>query len=229
MACYPAIMDEVNREESRTLDRLAQDEFELPGGILMENAGAYVARSVRALLDELGLERVLVLAGPGNNGGDGFVAARHLVDQVTISVLLVGDPGQMRNDAQANYRRFELLGEKTILCDRIEVLQEVLAQQPAPLVVDALFGTGLSREVEGLARQVIETVAAAGHPVLAVDLPSGLDCDTGAVLGAALPARKTVTFVASKVGFRLGEGPRLCGEIDVATIGFPAGRLGTES
>jgi len=221
------MMNRVNREESRTLDRLAQEEFELPGGILMENAGACVARAARALLGELELTRVLVVAGPGNNGGDGFVAARHLLDLVTVSVLLVGDPKHLSGDARANYRRFELLGEKTIPCDRIQVLEDALRQSPAPLVVDALFGTGLSREVSGLARQVIETIASSGHAVLAVDLPSGLDCDTGAVLGAALPARKTVTFVANKIGFTRGEGPRVCGEIEVAPIGFPPGRLGT--
>ncbi|MFH0944945.1 MAG: NAD(P)H-hydrate epimerase [Planctomycetota bacterium] len=219
-------MKPLNREESRTVDRLAQEDLEIPGEILMENAGAFVARSALSLLKDLGLGRVLVLAGPGNNGGDGFVAARHLLDLVQVSVLLVGDPARLQGDALANYRRYELLGEKTIRCDRLETLEQALSAPPPPLILDGLFGTGLSRDVEGFPRQVIETVARSRHPVLAIDLPSGLDCDTGVILGAAIPARRTVTFVAQKTGFKLREGPSLCGEIQVAPIGFPPARGG---
>lgn len=221
-------MKPLSREESRIVDRLAQEKFEIPGEVLMENAGAFVARSALSLAQELGAKRVLVLAGPGNNGGDGFVAARHMLDLIEVSLLLVGDPARLKGDALANYRRYERLGEQTIRCDQIEILEQALATPPPPLILDGLFGTGLSRDVAGFPRQVIESVARSGHPVLAIDLPSGLDCDTGAILGAVIPARRTVTFVARKLGFEIGEGPALCGEIQVAPIGFPPARGGSD-
>lgn len=218
-------MTSLNREQSRAVDRQAQEQLGIPGEVLMENAGGYVARSTLQLAGELGCQRVVVLAGPGNNGGDGFVVTRQLLDRIDVRTVLVGNPERLKGDALANHARLLALDEAPLVADRVETVERELATAPSPLVVDGLFGTGLSRDVEGLPRQVIEAVVRAGHPVLAIDLPSGLDCDTGVVLGAAIRAVRTVTFVAAKPGFFLGQGPELCGQIEVVPIGFPEGRL----
>ncbi len=224
-----ARMTELTRETSRAIDRAAQERLEIPGDVLMENAGAHVARSVLRLASELGRRRVVVVAGPGNNGGDGYVAARHLLDEIAVEVWLVGERGRLAGDAEKNARRWEALGEPTRIVASADDLAEALAADPEPLVVDALFGTGLSRPVEGLPRAVIDAVVRSGVPVLAVDLPSGLDCDTGEILGSAVRATVTVTFVRSKAGFTRGHGPMHCGIVEVASIGFPAGRIGVDA
>ncbi|MBI4881442.1 MAG: NAD(P)H-hydrate epimerase [Planctomycetes bacterium] len=218
-------MRSLDREDSVSIDRRAQEELRIPGELLMENAGAHVARAALALAQAHERARVVVVAGPGNNGGDGFVAARHLLDLIDVEVLLVGRPERLKGDALANFQRLAALGEKIVVVEGVAEIQQALARAPAPLVIDALFGTGLARELQGLPRQVIEAIVAARQPVLAIDLPSGLDCDTGAILGAAIRAEVTVTFVAPKNGFSRGSGPECCGRVEVAPIGFPPGRL----
>ncbi len=218
-------MKPLDREESVSIDRRAQEQLRIPGEVLMENAGAHVARAALALAQARRRERVVVVAGPGNNGGDGFVAARHLLDLIDVEVLLVGRPDRLKGDALANYQRLAALGETIAVVEDVAAVSEALARPPAPLVIDALFGTGLARDEQGLPRQVIEAIVAARQPVLAIDLPSGLDCDTGAILGAAVRADVTVTFVAPKCGFSRGSGPECCGRVEVAPIGFPPGRL----
>ncbi|MFH0911050.1 MAG: NAD(P)H-hydrate epimerase, partial [Planctomycetota bacterium] len=206
----------------RALDAAATREYGLPGLCLMENAGigaAAVARDMLARRPEAG---VLVLAGRGNNGGDAFVAARGLCEGgYSVRVALLAEPEALRGDARENY---EILAAGGLACACVakdmERLEALLRE--APLVVDGLLGTGLAGEVKGPVREAIERVNASGAEVLALDLPSGLDADTGAVLGAAVCAERTVTFAALKPGLLQGEGPRLAGEVTVADIGAPA-------
>ena len=179
------------------------------GQALMESAGRAVAEACRARWQP---RPAVVLCGPGNNGGDGFVAARLLAAAGwPVRIALLGERDALKGDAahQAGLwsRRVERLGVDTL--------------QGAELVIDALFGAGLSRPVEGVARQVIEAIVKQRLPTVAVDVPSGVQGDSGAVLGAAAPAALTVTFFRKKPGHVLLPGRILCGEVLVADIGIP--------
>jgi hydroxyethylthiazole kinase-like uncharacterized protein yjeF len=181
----------------------------IPGIALMENAGAAVAEAIRARFMPL---PVLVLCGPGNNGGDGFVTARRLAEAGwPVRVALLGRPAALRGDAAT--------AAKTWSSGTLALEPAVL--QGAGLVVDALFGAGLARPLDGVARAAAEAVAKAALPVVAVDVPSGIDGDTGRILGAAAPARLTVTFHRPKPGHLLLPGRELVGELKVADIGIP--------
>jgi hydroxyethylthiazole kinase-like uncharacterized protein yjeF len=182
-----------------------------PGAELMENAGRAVADAVQGRA--CGVRTVAIVAGPGNNGGDGFVAARLLAERgYTVRLLLAGDRSRVRGDALQAADRWR---------------GETLAASPeglhgAELIVDALFGAGLDRPVEGLARQMIEAMNAAAVPVIAVDLPSGINGTSGAVMGCAVRATETVTFFRRKPGHLLLPGRLYCGRLRVAEIGIGA-------
>ncbi|SFL49622.1 NAD(P)H-hydrate dehydratase [Methylorubrum salsuginis] len=191
-------------EAMRRVDAAAIDAG-TPGFALMGRAGAAVAERVLAL----GAERILILCGPGNNGGDGFVAARLLMEAGrAVELQLLGDRSALTGDAALAAAEWTAPTSP--------------AKTPLPecdLIVDALFGAGLSRDLDGAARALVEAVNASGRPVLAVDVPSGLDGDTGQVRGAAVKAHETVTFVALKPGHLLQPGRSLCGAITLADIG----------
>jgi len=194
------------------------DRLTIAGGVagitLMENAGRAVADNVAARHPPG--SRVAVVAGPGNNGGDGFVAARLLAERgYRVRLLLVGDRQGLKGDAAAAARRW------TGSC----VAATPDALMPADAVVDALFGAGLDRPVEGLARAMIEAMSAMPR-VHAVDLPSGINGTTGAVMGLAVKAAETVTFFRCKIGHLLLPGRLHCGTVAVADIGIPTSVLG---
>ncbi|KTS28611.1 hypothetical protein NS228_15035 [Methylobacterium indicum] len=181
----------------------------MPGLDLMRRAGAAVAARARAMT---GSGPILVLCGPGNNGGDGFVAARLLAEAgIAVEVALLGDREALRGDAAA--AAAEWTGP----------VSEAAGAEPAgfSLVIDALFGVGLSRPLDGAAAALVARVNGSGVPVLAVDVPSGLDGDTGAPRGPVVNATATVTFVRKKPGHLLLPGRRLCGPVTVAEIGIP--------
>ncbi|MCJ2060322.1 NAD(P)H-hydrate dehydratase [Methylobacterium sp. J-048] len=179
----------------------------ISGSRLMEAAGAAVAARAAARLPEGG--RVLVLCGPGNNGGDGFVAARLLAERGhAVDLHLLGERGALTGDAA--------LAAETWTGPVLPAAADALP--PGDLVIDALFGAGLSRDLDGAARALVEAVNASGRPVLAVDVPSGVDGDTGAVRGVAIRAVETVTFVAFKPGHLLLPGRSLCGHRHLADI-----------
>ena len=181
------------------------------GADLMESAGLAVADRVAAMLQG---RPVTVVAGTGNNGGDGFVAARILQSRGhAVRLLLVGDRGKLKGDAAAAARLWQGAVEAAT--------PERLGNAPG-VIVDALFGAGLDRSVEGLPRAMIEAMNASGSPVVAVDLPSGINGTTGAVMGAAVKAAHTVTFFRLKPGHVLLPGRLHCGDLTVADIGIPA-------
>ena len=179
-----------------------------PGMTLMENAGRAVAEAIARMQ----LPRIVVVAGPGNNGGDGFVAARHLVERGhRVRLCFVGDRAKLKGDAAQAAGRWS---------------GPVEEGSPASLsncdaVVDALFGAGLDREVGGLPRAMIEAMNAAGVPIVAVDLPSGVNGTTGAIMGSAVTASLTVTFFRRKTGHLLLPGRLQCRTVEVADIGIP--------
>ncbi len=180
-----------------------------PGMVLMENAGRAVADAVAARHPPG--SRVAVVAGPGNNGGDGFVAARHLAEAgYAVEVLLVADRARLKGDA-------------AVAADRWRGRTE--AATPAALagvavIVDALFGAGLDRPVEGVAKTMIEAMNASGATIVGVDLASGVNGTTGAVMGTAVVATRSVTFFRKKPGHLLLPGRLQCGAVEVAQIGI---------
>jgi len=186
------------------------------GFALMEKAGAAVAEAAR---ESWPGRPVLVLCGPGNNGGDGFVAARHLSEaDCAVRLALIGSREALKGDAADHAARWR--GPVESLSDDAEQVAALL--EGNPLVIDALFGAGLARPLEGPARLAANAVAARALPVLAVDVPSGLSGDSGTVLGdVAFRAERTVTFFRKKPGHLLLPGRELCGAITVADIGIP--------
>lgn len=210
----------LSREQMRAFDRHAI-EAGVPGLVLMENAGRGAAEHVMGLLRELGGARVLVLCGGGNNGGDGYVVARALRTRgVAVELLGTVPVERLSGDALTQARAWFVTGGGT---PPGEVTRGELsaALERADLVVDALLGTGASRAVEGTLAEWIETLVASSRPVLALDVPSGLDADAGRVLGVAVRARVTVTFAHPKRGLYTTAGHEHAGRVVPCDIGVP--------
>ena len=185
----------------------------IPGTQLMENAGRAVAAAV---MERYSARPVAVLCGPGNNGGDGFVAARHLKEKGwNVRVALLGPASALKGDA----------AWAADLWKGTEAELSPALLDGRPLIIDALFGAGLSRPIEGVAAQVIERINREASPVVAVDVPSGLHGDTGVVMGTAPHAELTVTFFRPKPGHYSVEGMKRCGELRVEDIGIPGAVL----
>ena len=177
---------------------------------LMEKAGRAVAAAALRLLP--GALRFVVLCGPGNNGGDGYVAARALADTgCEVAVFFLDDPARLKGSASLALSLCAIPGEKL----------ECYEPQQGDAIIDAIFGAGLDRTVPDIVAAVIAKVGEAGLPVIAVDLPSGLDGRTGRVLGAAFQALHTITFMTRKPGHVLLPGRKLCGSVEVFDIGIP--------
>lgn len=213
----------MSREEVRAVDSWAIEQIGVPGVVLMENAGRSCAELIREKLAGVDNPRVCVFCGTGNNGGDGYVIARHLLNAgIRTKVVLCGDRRKVRGDARINLEILERLGHPPESLDPAEAgaaeRVTVLAAD-ADLIVDALFGTGLQGELSGPYRSLIEAINAVRRPIVAVDIPSGLDCDTGEPLGTAIRAAHTVTFVAVKKGFVASAAARYTGEFYIASIG----------
>jgi hydroxyethylthiazole kinase-like uncharacterized protein yjeF len=225
----------LDAEESLAMDAwLVARGFTIPA--LMAAAGARVAEAARRLLRERGLARPVFLVGPGNNGGDALVAERLLRGETET---LVWQPLPRAAGAEAIAREAGVLTERyerDMSAIRDSYPPEAPAgpsravvslREPPPLdartlLVDGLFGVGLARPLEGAARAAVEHVNASRAVVLAIDIPSGLSADDGAVLGAAIRAHETVSFVCPKRGFFLGAGPAHIGAVQVVELGFPA-------
>jgi NAD(P)H-hydrate epimerase len=214
----------MSREQVRNVDAWAIDQIGVPGVVLMENAGRSCAELIKDRLARIDNPRVCLFCGTGNNGGDGYVIARHLFNaRFGVRVVLCGERGKVRGDAEINLNILERLGH-TIeqldmaaggLTSRIRLLAG-----DADMIVDALFGTGLQGQLREPYRSLIDSINALGRPVLAVDIPSGLDCDTGQPLGVAIKAAYTVTFVAVKKGFIASpDAGQYVGELYIASIG----------
>jgi NAD(P)H-hydrate epimerase len=210
----------LSRKAVRDVDRAAVEEFGVPGVVLMENAG----RNAAELLWQQGVAGpVVICCGKGNNGGDGFVIARHLENRgADVRVLLFAEPDTLRGDAATNCRIVQKAGiPLTILAGHVDrpALDAVL--QHAAWIVDALLGTGIAGTVREPYATVISAINASPAKVFAVDLPSGLDCDRGEPLGACVRADVTATFVARKAGFAQSSAKEWTGDLHVIDIGIP--------
>lgn len=217
----------LNRDEIRRYDALAIEQGKIPGAVLMENAGRSACEHLLRLLENANPHNrnIAIVCGPGNNGGDGFVLARHLVahkgSEWNIRVLVLCKKEDFRGDAALNLEiLFALAPEILTFAEPADaVFRQTLAQ--AGVIVDAIFGTGLSRAVEGKFHHAIETINAPRALRLALDIPSGLDCNTGGVLGIAVKAHYTITFAHAKPGLLTPQGRKLAGELITTSLGFP--------
>ena len=212
--------------EMRAVDRYVIDQLRVPGVALMENAGAAVAERVAECMCELGecrgTGRVVVLCGPGNNGGDGFVVARRLASEgLSVAVYALCSQDRVSGDALVHLNWLKHCG---IEVDFVGLCSGKLPEdvERADVVVDAILGTGIEKEVTGLFADVIAQVNESGACVVAVDIPSGIDGATGKVLGTAVRADITVTFAYPKVGQLFYPGREFCGQLEVVNIGIPA-------
>jgi len=213
----------VTAEQMRALDQRTITEALVPSLMLMERAGAGVVTQLEARYGPLAGKSVIILCGKGNNGGDGFVVGRLLRrKQARVHILLLTSPDDLSRDAKTMYQRFlRSAGKSAVTCPTsAESIQERLAT--GDILLDAILGTGLSTSVTGLYRDAIEAINAAGRPTVAVDLPSGLHADTGAVLGATVRADLTVTFGLPKTGLYGGAGIDCAGTVRLVDIGIPA-------
>jgi len=232
-------MISLSRQEVREVDRWAIEVLGVPGVVLMENAGRGAADAIGEFLggasgSSLAGRRVAIVAGAGNNGGDGFVVARHLhIRGAAVAVFLVADPAKITGDAATNLKIIRNLGldirdvsrpspiaaGKPDSAAALDWLAEALRE--FDLVVDAVGGTGIRGRLQGPQATAVEQINAARRPVVALDIPSGLDCDTGAADGPVVRAALTVTFHARKKGFDAPEAERYTGRVIVADIGIP--------
>ena len=219
---YPALRS-LTRDEVRDIDRRSIEELGLPGIVLMENAG----RGAAELLISLGIDGpVSVVAGKGNNGGDGFVIARHLSNSgFDVRVLLFADPHELTGDALTNYRVLGAAGMSPRHCTEVGPTDWGDELRSSSWIVDALLGTGARGTVREPFATVIDKINAARVPAFAIDLPSGLDCDTGQPLGPCVRAAHTATFVAPKRGFEAPAAASYTGRVHVIDIGVPRSLL----
>ena len=207
-------MKVVTAAEMRQIDSETIERIGIPGIVLMETAGSAIVRSIRR--DSPDCQRIGVFVGKGNNGGDGLVIARQLAHAgCDVHIFLVSPAESFTGDAQTNLQIAQNLGLP------MEDAVTAISQTRCELFVDAIFGTGLRRPVVGEIADVIEGINRLPVPVIAVDLPSGLDADTGQPLGACVRADKTVTIGFPKRGLLLHPGAEFAGKLELADIGFP--------
>jgi len=216
-------MKVANAEEMQELDRKAIETYRIPGMILMENAGKGAAEAISDAFPDLQKKKIAIIAGKGNNGGDGFVIARYLLNQgVSVRVYLLTDPKGLRGDAETNYNIFQRMkGEILSVASSKDYVKVKKDLEKFDILVDGIFGTGLDAEVRGYYREVIDHLNTLQKPVVAIDIPSGLDANTGKPLGTAIRAFLTITFGLPKVGHLIPPGLGYVGKVKVIDIGIP--------
>lgn len=212
-------MTSITREHAREMDRRAIEEFGVPSLVLMENAG----RGAAELLVSLGVHGpVAICCGKGNNGGDGLVMARHLDNHgVKLEVHLFSLPEELTPDAAIHWQVITRSNIRARVWAKLDEESFVAALDRAEWAVDALFGTGLTGPVRSPFDEVIKLINASPVRVFAVDVPSGLDCDTGEPMGPTVRARHTASFIAPKKGYASPAAQRWLGKVHVVDIGLP--------
>lgn len=222
-------MKVLTSEQMRNIDRRAIEELGIPGIVLMENAALAV---VDAIVERFpAAERIAIFCGTGNNGGDGLAVARHLLGRgLDPHVYLIGDTSRIAGDALANLESANRIGVPIDTIASVEELQRAMsAAGRSDLVLDAIFGTGLTRPAEGLHADAIVAMGALEAPLVAVDIPSGLDASSAARIGPVADAALTVTFAAPKIAHVFAPAAEACGEVIVADIGIPQNAIDAEA
>jgi hydroxyethylthiazole kinase-like uncharacterized protein yjeF len=225
----------LNREQIRSYDRLATELCKIPGLILMENAGRGAADIISSLVQKspIAALKIAIVCGTGNNGGDGFVVARHLtailarefIHGLKISAYLIGNSERIAGDARVQFEAMQACGMPCEIIGDSGIADFDKKIQPADFIVDALFGTGLSRNIEGAEALVVEAINGAKAIRIALDIPSGLDADSGTVLGHAIRAQHTVTFAYPKPGLFTPAGRNHAGLLHCVRLGVPDGKI----
>jgi len=214
----------VSAETMSEIDRRAREEFGIPEAVLMENAGKSVADF---LLDQMDMknEKVAILCGKGNNGGDGYVVAKHLKHACPIELAVFAvEPDKVKaGAARTNFEIALSEGVEVNEIDRIGESRKTLTG--FTLIIDAVFGTGFRGDLSGDIRKIMRFFNDQSIKRVAVDIPSGLDSTTGAASADCLRADHTITFAFPKTGFYINDGPSVCGSIHVRDIGFPEALL----
>lgn len=207
--------------EAQKLDRLASAHLGIPSTVLMENAGRCAAEFIEGISKRIKVQGICIFSGPGNNGGDGFVAARYLWDKgFQVNVFFIAPAHKLQGDALLNYRilrkiRCPIINIKNVTPAVVGVIKK------SDVLVDALFGIGLSREIKDPYRSVVIAMNQSKKKILSLDVPSGLHADRGSIWGVSIKAWTTMTFAVAKKGFYQNHGPQFCGKIVVADIGIP--------
>lgn len=212
-----------SRQQIRDFDKWAIEQLKVPGAVLMENAGRSCGEFIAEKLPDNN-KKVCIICGKGNNGGDGYVIARHLLNRkYNVNVILLGSVEKVKGDAKINLDVLQGIAPDIITevypssQGSGEIIKNTL--NDSDFIVDAIFGTGLSGKVKDDYIEILETVNSQDKPVFAVDIPSGLDCDKGEPLGAAVKADWTVTFAALKKGFENPQSTLYTGDVYIASIG----------
>jgi NAD(P)H-hydrate epimerase len=216
-------MKAVTAEQMQELDRKAIETYRIPGIVLMENAGRGATEAIFNAFPDIRKMNVAIIAGKGNNGGDGFVIARYLLNKgVSVKVFLLAGPKAPRGDAEINLQIFTRMKGEIISVPSSKDFQKMKKDlEKFDLLIDSIFGTGLDAEVRGYYREVINHLNTLQKPIVAIDIPSGVDANTGKPLGTAIRASLTITFGLPKVGLLISPGLDYVGELKVIGIGFP--------
>lgn len=210
-------------EEMRHLDQSAIAEYRIPGLVLMENAGRGTVDSITKHFGDLSSMTVLVVVGPGNNGGDGLVIARHILQRGgQPQVFLLVDPSKLSGDAATNLEIIRHLEIPLTVADSPEKVRSLTNCLPGcQLLVDAIFGTGLKRDISGHYAEAVDIINSSTCPVISADLPSGLNSDNGQILGRCVRATLTATYGLAKPGQFIGMGPEVTGTLAIVDISLP--------
>jgi NAD(P)H-hydrate epimerase len=214
----------LNSTQMREADRRAIEDVGIPSLVLMENAGRQVVAAMEAIYSDLAERRVAVLCGRGNNGGDGFVVARTLLQRgIDVAVFLVGRVADVRGDARTNLEILGHLGHTVVEIGDGQAWElHVSEVRECTLIVDAIFGTGLNAPISGLIGSVVADVNASATPVVSIDLPSGLSADSCEPIGDSIEASVTVAIAAPKLPLVLPPAETRAGDVVIADIGIPA-------
>jgi NAD(P)H-hydrate epimerase len=222
----------MSRDEVRAFDSMAINELGVAGVVLMENAGRGAAEVIVGTFNDEETQKIGIFCGTGNNGGDGYVIARHLLNWgMDVDVIICGDKEKISGDALVNLKILEKIGQHVDVVDSQsadagQAVGELIKENGYTLVVDSIFGTGLQGELRGGYAGIIRAINTSGAKITAIDIPSGLECDSGqplvdhAGVSAAIKADVTVTFVAVKKGFKANpDSSKYIGEVYVTSIG----------
>jgi hydroxyethylthiazole kinase-like uncharacterized protein yjeF len=213
----------LNSAQMREADRRTIEEIGIPSLVLMENAGRQTVAAMEAMYADLGDRQVAVLCGRGNNGGDGFVVARTLLQRgVDVSVFLIGRVGDVRGDARVNLEILGHLGLTVVEIADGQAWELHFSEiSDCTLIVDAIFGTGLNAPLSGLMETVVADVNGSDIPVVSIDVPSGLSADSADIIGSSIEASLTITLAAPKLPLVLPPAETRAGDIVIADIGIP--------
>lgn len=223
------------RTRLKEIDRISTDKYGIPSLILMENAGRAVAdetiKLIKSTLPGKTKPVITVICGKGNNGGDGFVTARHLYNKnYKVNILYLGNINDVKSRSEATNINLNIARKLRIPVMELPFLLKGLPRpyrnafrllKSADVIIDAIFGIGLEREIQSPLREFIARINSLNIPVVAVDIPSGLDTDTGQPLGIAIKAKRTVTFGFPKIGFIKPSAKKYLGKLIIADIGIP--------